>query len=252
VKQLLNSHCTQCGFNPCSSELEYPEQYEEPGNYRCPYCDIGIIKVYYEEPKMKLCAIDTETTNIDSSKARVVEITILPLTEQFEPDTSIVPLSTLVNPGKHQLDLGKEALAFNKIPRSKILKEGIKSKDLTEYIRKWMEDNSISTIEPLAHNWAYDRTVLRNTLEFNAIERLFYRRAKDSHTSAVFINDVYKMLGKKKPFAKTNLSAMAEYFGMSSKDAHTATGDCLMTAFVYKNLLKMVSVNELDIVKNLV
>ena len=189
---------------------------------------------------MKLCAIDTETTNIDFLKARVVELTILPLTDTYDPDESMKPLNILVNPGEVELDLGKEALSFNKIERETILKEGVNTGTLGAHIKNWMDSNGISSIEPLAHNWIYDRSVLRNSLDFSMIETMFYRRAKDSHTAAVFVNDLYKFKGKKKPFAKTNLSAMAEYFGMKAEGAHRDHQDCLMSAFVYKNLMNMI------------
>jgi DNA polymerase III epsilon subunit-like protein len=189
---------------------------------------------------MKLCAIDTETTHIDFLKAKAVELTILPLTDEFEQDNSMKPLNILVNPGEEELDLGKEALSFNKIERSRIITEGVNSATLTAHIRNWMESNGITSIEPLAHNWVYDRVVLRNSMPFDDVERIFYRRAKDSHTAAVFVNDVYKSRGKERPFKKTNLSAMAEYFGMDTKGAHRALQDCIMSAFVYKNLMTMI------------
>jgi DNA polymerase III epsilon subunit-like protein len=193
-----------------------------------------------KKSNMRLCAIDTETTHIDFLKAKAVELTILPLTPEFEPDETIKPLNCLVNPGEMELDLGKEALEFNGINRKQILTEGVNSDILGKHIRKWMHTYKITSIEPLAHNWVYDRVVLRNSLSFEDVESIFYRRAKDSHTAAVFVNDVYKSKGKEKPFKKTNLSAMAEYFGMDTKGAHRALKDCLMSAFVYKNLMNMI------------
>jgi DNA polymerase III epsilon subunit-like protein len=189
---------------------------------------------------MQLCAIDTETTHIDFLRAKAVELTILPLTEDYEPDQTMKPLNILVNPGVVELDLGKEALSFNKIDREKILTEGVNSATLTAHIKNWMDENKITSIEPLAHNWIYDRVILRNSMEFDDVERIFYRRAKDSHTAAVFVNDLYKFKGKKPPFRYTGLSKMAEYFGMDTSGAHRALQDCLMSAFVYKNLMNMI------------
>jgi len=189
---------------------------------------------------MKLCAIDTETTHIDFLKAKAVELTILPLTSEFDPDESIKPLNILVNPGEMELDLGAEALAFNGIDRKQVLAEGVYCNNLSAHIRNWMDTYGITSIEPLAHNWVYDRVVLRNSMEFKDVESIFYRRAKDSHTAAVFVNDLYKSRGKERPFKKTNLSAMAEYFGMNTEGAHRALQDCIMSAFVYKNLMTMI------------
>lgn len=190
---------------------------------------------------MKLCAIDTETTHIDFLRAKAVELTILPLTSEFDPDESIKPLNILVNPGEMELDLGAEALAFNGIDRKQVLAEGVYCNNLSAHIRNWMDTYGITSIEPLAHNWVYDRVVLRNSMEFKDVESIFYRRAKDSHTAAVFVNDLYKFMGKEKPFKKTNLGAMAEFFGMKAEGAHRAYADCVMSAFVYKNLMNMIT-----------
>jgi DNA polymerase III epsilon subunit-like protein len=189
---------------------------------------------------MKLCALDTETTHIDFLKAKVVELTILPLTSEFEPDTDIKPLNCLVNPGEADLNLGHEALSFNGIDKNQVLTEGVHIINLSTHIRVWMQTYGITSIEPLAHNWVYDRVVLRNSMPFEDVESIFYRRAKDSHTAAVFVNDLYKSMGKERPFKKTNLSAMAEYFGMNPEGAHRALQDCIMSAFVYKNLMTMI------------
>jgi len=186
----------------------------------------------------KICAIDTETTSVDLMTAEAVELSIVPLHNDYKIDINIRPLELIINPGKLALDEGSEALSFNKIGRDYILKDGIPKEDVRGYIKGWMGTNNISTIIPLAHNWVFDRIVLTRLIGTTATEKLIYRRAKDSHSLAVAINDRYELFGKKCPFAQTRLGFLAEYFGFSSDGAHRAKYDCMMTAQVYRKLLE--------------
>ena len=186
------------------------------------------------------CAVDTETDNIDCYIANIVELSIVPLVDNFEVNHTIKPLTCLVNPGEDQLAVadGGQALAFNKIGRDTILKDGIPAEDMVGYIKGWMFSNGITSIHPLAHNWSFDRTVLRKLLGHKNTDSILYRRAMDSHSLAVSINDRYELAGQEKPFKQTRLNALAEHFGIENEGAHRAEFDCIMTAQVYRKLLK--------------
>jgi DNA polymerase III epsilon subunit-like protein len=188
----------------------------------------------------KKCVIDTETNGVDLLEAIAVEISIVPLTDNFEIDTNIKPLSTLINPGEDALDFPKaqEALAFNKIGKDTILKDGYPYDDFGGFLQGWMYANDISVIVPLAHNWVFDRIVMCRLLGTDMVEKLIFRRAMDSHTLAIAINDQYELFGKPKPFKQTRLTALAEQFGIKADGAHRAEFDCIMTAQVYKKLLE--------------
>jgi DNA polymerase III epsilon subunit-like protein len=54
----------------------------------------------------------------------------------------------------------------------------------------------------------------------------------------MFINDKYEQAGQEKPFKKTKLTALAEYFSIENEGAHRADFDCEMTARVYAELLR--------------
>lgn len=186
----------------------------------------------------RICAIDTETTDVDLLKAEAVELAIVPVRNDFSIEEHMKPLELIINPGKQALDDGSEALAFNKIGRDHILKDGIPKEDVRGYIKGWMDANDISLIIPLAHNWVFDRIVMCRLIGTKATESLIYRRAKDSHSLAVSINDRYDFFGKKPPFSQTRLSFLADYFGICPEGAHRAKYDCIMTAQVYRELLK--------------
>lgn len=194
----------------------------------------------------KKCVIDTETNGVDLLTAVAVEVCILPITDRFEVDDSIKPLNVLINPGEENLtsDTAQEALAFNKIGVDTIRKDGMSYEDFGAFLQGWMYANNISVITPLAHNWVFDRIVMLRMLGTELGERLIFRRAMDSHTLAIAINDQYELFGKEKPFKKTNLSYLANYFGIDASGAHRADADCIMTAQIYKKLLEFPHARE--------
>lgn len=189
---------------------------------------------------MKICAVDTETTDVDMSKAKIVELSILPLNMNYTVDTDMKPFSVLVNPGPEALDRGSEALAFNKIGRDTIEKDGVPSEALLPMVRGWMMANGFDTIQPLGHNWGYDRAVLINNFGAKEVERIFFRRSKDSHTAALFVNDIFSSLGRGDFFRSTRLSDLAKHFRFDASGAHRALFDCEMSAKVYKKLIEII------------
>ena len=188
--------------------------------------------------KRVVCALDTETQEVDLLKAEAVELAIVPLLNNYDPDPKRSPLELLINPGLQALDEGSEALAFNKIGRDHLLKDGLPKEEVRGYLKGWMVSNNIDVIVPLAHNWVFDRIVMCRLIGTKATEELIFRRAKDSHSLAVSINDRYVFHGQKAPFTQTRLSFLAEFFGIDPEGAHRAKFDCLMTAKIYQELMK--------------
>ena len=201
--------------------------------------------------KIQPVVLDTETTasqegvylEIDD----IVEVTIVPIKEDFTRDESIPIFSTLVNPeGGYNPNLRvnrtitsnrNEALPFNNILISDILEKGISSKEFKSYLRGWMEALGIEQFIPLAHNWSFDRAFLGKLIGSKEGDALFNRRARDSHSLAVSINDRYALCGMEKPFESTSLGFLANFFGFDTSGAHRAEKDCEMTLAVYKKLL---------------
>ena len=183
-------------------------------------------------------ACDTETTNVNMLQADAVEVSIVPLNDDFTVNENIKPFTLLINPGIVALELGKEALAFNKIGRDDILANGLPAEQFTTFLEGWMYANGITSIQAVGHNWEYDRVVLKRLMGHKDNERIFYRRSMDSHKLALAVNDRYELAGKSRPFNFTSLSFLAGYFGMDNEGAHRAEFDCIMTAGVYRKLLQ--------------
>lgn len=191
-----------------------------------------------------ICAVDTETNSVNLLTVEAVQVCLYPLDDNFNKHPEIPPLSFYINPGKQALDDGHEALAFNKIGRDYLEEFGMLPQDVYGFIKGWMHSFRVKQLIPLAHNWVFDRIVMARLLGNKNCEDVFFRRAKDSHSLAVAINDLYKINSLPIPFKSTRLGDLAKHFGMDNTGAHEALKDCEMCAFVYKKLLDMLTINK--------
>jgi len=168
----------------------------------------------------KICAIDTETTGLDMT-AKIVELAIVPLTSNFDPDPDCKPFHIYVNPGNeylHELELPCKALLINGLSRDFISDNGESVSVIPGHIRNWMQKNKISTIEPVAQNWAYDSKMIELLLGFELRSELY---------------------GDASPFEGLSLQKLAKHFGIDSGKAHSAVDDALTCAAVYKELIRI-------------
>ena len=189
-----------------------------------------------------ICAIDTETTGLDLQN-HIVEIAIVPTTvinKQFVVDEKKRPFSVLVNPGELELHNGSEALAFNKIGRDTIVKDGIKTGELYPMIKGWMMANGISKITPLAQNWAFDSKMIEKTFTREKMEKIIHHRAHDTLRVAQYWNSMFEIQTGKPLFKSTSLTELAKFFSISNDGAHRAEADCRMTIKVYNELLNLI------------
>ena len=192
--------------------------------------------------KIQNAVLDTETAvhsekGVDFFKDEIVELTIIPLLDNFEIDVVSPRFTTLIQP-LSMLESDDKKLPFNNISYGELRAKGIKQEELKPFLMGWMNAVGVEQFVPLAHNWAFDRVFLAKSLGCEIMDSVFNRRARDSHSLAVSINDRYALAGKEKPFESTSLGFLANFFGIDTSGAHRAEADCIMTAIVYKNLLQ--------------
>ena len=195
-----------------------------------------------------ICAIDVETTGVDCLEADIVEIAILPAkyeNHELVIDKDKIPLSILVKPDNFEVNMSidentRDAIYFNKISPELIVRDGLEPDAVLPYIKGWMAANGIKHMTPLGHNFSFDRTQLHKHFGKDGFESIMHHRYKDSHTSALFINDWAELKEKMVPFKSTRLVDIAKHFGWGDTDgAHRALYDCEMTIFVYNKLIEL-------------
>ena len=188
-----------------------------------------------------ICAIDTETTGL-TIDCGIVEIAIVPLLANFEPDPNITPFHLYVNPGTHHLQdlpLPCKAMLINGLSRDKLAQEGIHYSLLAGRILGWMMANQIDKIDPLAQNWAFDAKMLELNLGSDNMAAIFSRHIRDAKRLAIALEDRAHLDDPDAAplFKSHSLQNLAKQFEIDPGQAHTATADAITCAKVYRHLL---------------
>ena len=192
----------------------------------------------------QLCAIDCETTGLDSHWHEILQICILPLDSNIEPRKDIIPFYINLIP-EHLERVNPDALKVNKTKLSELCKSGHdmeKAKDLLdEWINKlglpFTKGGFRKKIMPLGQNFAFDKGFIMRWLGLDTYDYYFDYHYKDTMIAANYLNDRAAMHAEKVPFSKIRLAWLAKCFDIDHKNAHNALQDCIVTAKVYKKML---------------
>lgn len=190
-----------------------------------------------------VCAIDTESTGLDPATDHLIELAIVPLNSGFRPDTSRKPFEVLINPGIdviRSIPIGSRAMEINGISRERILRTGLDRIGLISKLYHWMHENRIGQVSPLAQNWGHDRGFLK-ALIGELFDIFFHYHARDTMTTAQYLNDVRVAMGTEPLFKKSvSLVNLARVLGVKLDNAHRATDDAKATAAVYREMIQHV------------
>ncbi len=121
--------------------------------------------------------------------------------------------------------------------------------DFVNWFYTAISSYKLKVIAPLGHNWGgFDKGFVSAWLDptfqhvksrGGALGAFFHYHGRDSMVAAQYINDrVVQRMGNNHtiPFRYTSLGKLAETLGIETPAAHTALGDALTTAAVYKKL----------------
>lgn len=187
-----------------------------------------------------LCAIDIETTSLNVDTAEILEICILPLGKYFEIHDKAPMFHLKMRP--HNIDaIDFESLRINRTELSEIITRGVDQEEGADLLNTWFEQLGLSIhkkIIPLGHNYNnFDKFVIRNWVGPKNYEYIFDIRVRDTMSAAIWINDRSFFCAEKIPFPKLKLVDMCRYLKIERGDLHTAIGDCLVAAKIYKAMM---------------
>lgn len=187
----------------------------------------------------KICAIDTETTGLDFKLNDIIDIAIIPLDYNLDPDPDYPPFWLELQPAKDvkHIDFGyvrKAAVehawqhGMNPIAAGDLFIEWVKRLDLPERKR----------IMPLAQNWPFDRDFIREWLGDASFNLYFDGHYRDLLPVSLFVNDGDDFHNERYHFPKHRLSYVCSQLGIQCDDGlfHTAQYDAVKTAEAYKKL----------------
>ena len=189
-----------------------------------------------------LCAIDTETTGLDPDIHEIAEICILPLDSNIQPVKDILPFNLKLKPFKpHLAQTG--AMTINKLNLEELCRTGFDQIRAIDLLEKWIEKLRVPVgkkISPLAHNWPFDMSFIIKWVGVDFFNMYFDHRYRDTLAAALYENDRAVFHANQCRYPLLRLSELARQtgveFGRDAFRAHTALGDCVAVAELYRRM----------------
>lgn len=114
--------------------------------------------------------------------------------------------------------------------------------DVNEAFGEWFKSLKMSVgkrLIPLTHNSPFDIPFLQQFMTLDWYYEFFTRRGRDTMYMANGINDSYIWKGLPAPFNQVGLKPLCTHFGIDISGHHDALADCIATACLYRELLRM-------------
>ncbi len=189
-----------------------------------------------------LCAVDVETTGLNPEKHDIIEIAVLPLDNDFKPQKqSLVPWFHMTMKPRRPENIDLDALEVNRSKLVEICNNALDADRVADLFMEWFEKLNLGIekrISPLAHNWIFDVTMIRNWIGPLSTELIFDGRYRDTMAFALSQNDCAEQRGTLCPYPKVNLKYLASTLKVDSPDAHNALPDCRITAEIYTKMIR--------------
>ena len=194
----------------------------------------------------QLCAVDTETTGLDYLYHEIVQICILSLDSNIEPRKDILPFYIDMRPWYPER-ADEAALKKNKLKLADLMLKGFDKDASIDLMEEWLEKLDLpytasgrrKQIVPLGQNYAFDLRFILAWIGRKTYDEYFHYHFKDTMIAAGYLNDRAAMHGEKVPYPKVNLQYLCSTLKIKTDRAHDALQDCVATAKVYKEMLKV-------------
>lgn len=200
-------------------------------------------KIYSSLPHINgnlLCAIDLECTGLRSGYHEIIQIAVIPLDHELNPNEAIRPIQWNLQP-MYIARAEAKASETHKLDLYELAKHGIHPDRAQDLLIEWFENLQLpreKRIVPLAHNWAYEYSFLNSWLGPDLMHALFHAHARDSMALAIALNDLKFMLGRTIQPSSVSLPALCVHYGITNQKPHDAFCDALAGAQLYRCLLK--------------
>lgn len=201
-----------------------------------------------------LCAIDVETTGLDPFNDEIVQLGMLPLTVDFEPNPRYQFVNVFIKPS-HEYEYYAKNPDLTPAKRSikRACEEGLPPSLVRDMLDLWFDNEIVKVgqvrkLQPLAQNWPFDKGFMVNFFGPQNFERMFHPYYRDTMAAGLFCNDIAAWKGERIPFPKLNLAYLVGAHGIERTPVHDALEDCVLTARMYHIMMKCYSdLRRLDI-----
>ncbi len=186
-----------------------------------------------------LCAVDVETTGLIDSYHCLIQVAVLPLDGNLDP-LDVSPFYMNIRPVFPER-ASKKAMEVNGLDLEEL--KGCPSIwQVADCFEEWFVGLDLPTdkkIVYLTQNAPFDIPFLKHWLGALGFERYFCRRGRDTMFTALAKNDEAAWKNQKIPFNYVGLKHLCEAFGIPLDNHHDSLADCIATAKVYRELLRM-------------
>lgn len=190
-----------------------------------------------------LCVLDVETTGREPEFHEICQLALVPLDPTtLDPHPQMKPFVRTVRP-EYQNRIEKEAMRVHGIPMD-VLSQSPNQEQTIEDFRLWFEALGLGLnkrLIPLCQNSPFDIGFMKHWLGIEQYAEIFSHRGRDTMHLAASINDCRSYAGEPVPFKWLGLKELADHFGIPLVGHHDALADCLVTAKIYRELLKMMA-----------
>lgn len=183
------------------------------------------------------CAVDVETTGLLAGYDEIIQIAVVPLDQNFEPQGKFFYLNMLPDNPERLTDeaQNKHGITIDDLSDCVSQSRGV------ELFDEWFHNLNLpinKRLVPIAHNWAFERGFLIHWLGLEGLNYSWHCHPRDTMVMAAMINDLYTWHGRKYPFSKLNLKSLCNKFDIQLDNAHNALADSLATARLFASFLR--------------
>jgi DNA polymerase III epsilon subunit-like protein len=188
-----------------------------------------------------LAAVDVETTGSRAGFHEIIQIAVVPLNSDLRPLPGVRPFNRYIAP-LHPDREEKQATKVHGLDVNELFRTAPSPGRVADLLVEWFESLDLPVdkrLIPLAQNWSFERGFLDSWMGQSLVSNIFHFLARDSMSSALFLNDEYVFRGEIPPFQKVSLTALCQTLGVVNDHPHDALHDCLAEAEVYRRLVTM-------------
>ena len=186
-----------------------------------------------------MVAVDTETTGLIPGYHEIIQIAVVPLNSEFKEHEGLRPFYMNIAPDHPERQSG--AANVHKIDMD-VLLASPSQESAADMFDEWFINLELpygKRLVPLAHNWAFERSFLLHWLGLKTYSELWSGHPRDTMIFGLALNDLAAWHGKECPFQYLSLTKMCKKMGIELLDAHDALADCLATAALYREMIRL-------------
>jgi len=186
-----------------------------------------------------LCVLDVETTGLLDGYHDLVQVACVPLDGNLDP-LDVSPFYLDIKPENPER-ADPRAMEVNGLDMDHLMSCPTvwQAADIFDEWFNGLDLPMNKKIIPLCQNSPFDIPFTKTWLGSMGYDKYFARRGRDTMYVALAKNDEAAWKNQKIPFKYVGLKHLCEHFGIPLENHHDSLADCLATAKVYRELLRM-------------